>query len=313
MLAFAGCASEPNEIIGPASAPPAATAPIADHADLTYPASAATTAATGITSWVAHELPDGGHELRGLAGATPRYVVQSPHYDVHTAGSIGIVLIDATGKGTQGWLTVRDGAIVDQHLPAGAEVFAQHMQEDLAKAPALEGWSDCNNARSAQASAESAVAWAQAAAVAAGAAVIANCVTPAVVVVANCVAATAAEAAALAALQAAQSALAQADVAVHSACDNLCTSDSWCSSRYGSGWGCNSEGTCEQVTTTVCFSCQTVSCGWDFTCASGGNAPAYCGDCGGGGGGGGGYCELDCNDVCDGQGFCGNGYCLCGT
>jgi hypothetical protein len=66
-------------------------------------------------------------------------------------------------------------------------------------------------------------------------------------------------------------------------------------------WQCGSGSVCSGgacVTSSICYSCVNVSCGWDYSCP----VSVYCGDCGGGGGGGGGggcYSDWDC-----GGGYC---------
>jgi hypothetical protein len=315
-LAALGCSSEPNQIVDSVPDHLPAPPPAPDARDVVTPASAATTAQTGITSWVSHLLPDGGHELRGSGPRGTRFQLELPRYASHSAGSMGVSVFDDAGHETQGWLTVVDGDVVDRSVPPLATAIMQRMNDDLGQAATTYGWSDCNAARQAESSASTAVWIADGAVVLAGGVVTLACFTPAVIVIADCVAALAVEAGAIAARQAAVAAEAQAALAVHAACDNLCTSDSWCTTRYGSGWGCNGEGNCEQVTSTICFPCQTVSCGWDFTCVTSSNpAPVWCGECGGDGGGGGGGddCSEDCNEVCGGTGLCSNGTCLCGT
>jgi hypothetical protein len=307
-----GCGSDPGSIALSGRGHATPTAPTA-RPDIVVPASAATAGATAISSWVIHALPDGGQQVRGTGPHGVRIQIESPHYTSRTAGSLTLSVFDDAGHETQGFLTIIDGNVIDRSLPAGAGDLAQRLHDDLAQAPDFYNWNDCSAAQQNEAAASAAVVVAGAAVVVAGVAVAAACFTPAVVVVADCLAATAAASAAAAALAAANATEAQASSAMHAACDNLCTSDSWCTGRYGSGWSCNSEGSCEQVISTVCFPCQTVGCGWDFTCVTANNpAPTWCGDCGGGGGGG--SCDQqECEDECGGTALCSGDTCLCGT
>ena len=248
--------------------------------DIVIPASIQTAAETGISSWVLRMRSDGSRALQGMATSATRFVIDLPPYSSHTAGSLTISIYDGAGNETTGWLAVVDGKIVDRNLPAVSGDLARHMREDMSRAPVLYNWSDCNTARQSEASAVVAVAASVVAVTLATAAVVAACSPPAVIIVVDCLAASAAEAAAIAALTTANAGEVAASQAVHAACDNLCASDSWCTGQYGSGWSYNSDGTCEQVTSTVCFECQTVSCGWDYTCATSTRpAPSFCGDC----------------------------------
>lgn len=310
-----GCGSGPGSITVPDPDQPAGpSSPAAGRADHVIPASAATTSATGVTSWVLHALPDGGQQLQGIGAHGVRFQIETPRYTSHTAGSLGLSVFDDAGRETQGWLSIVGGKVVERSLPPGAGDLARRMRDDITQAAVPYGWSDCTAAQQNAASASAAVVIADIAVVAAGAAVVAACFTPAVVIVADCLAATAAETAAIAAAAAANAASSSADSAMHAACDNLCTGDGWCTSRYGSGWSCNGEGNCERVTSTVCFPCQIVSCGWDFSCVTSNNpAPTYCGDCGGGGGGGDQCNQDECDWECGGNGLCSNDTCLCGT
>lgn len=268
-------------LTGSAEAPSDPSGAAVDHRDVAFRASAKTTAESGITDWRVRRWSGGQQELLGTAAGKPRYLAEIPPYDQHTAGSMMVTVHDEAGHATRGSLTMLDGEVIASNLPDRAGTLAQEMNDDMNAAPTTYDWSACNAAQQVAALSENSLSWYQTGVRAAGFAVDAACFTPAIVQPEVCAAAVAGLALAMAAEKSAEAAAVSAEQAAHAACDNLCTSNDWCVAKYGNGL-CNADGTCAFAQSTICFSCQAVTCGWDYTCGE----PAYCGPCGGGGGGG---------------------------
>jgi hypothetical protein len=273
LLAVAGCQGGTNQIV---TDDPTGSAP----ADIVVPASRQTTAATGITRWELGRTAQGGWQTRGLAAGALVFLLDAPRYTAHDVGSFAVEVRDDTGRMEQGLVTVRDGKRVGLSLPAQTGNLAKALSNDLAHRAVPYTWDDCNAAKATMADLMNDLATANANVSSAMAAVDSACVVPDSQACADAheqldEANDAADAVA--------SAIGIVVDLVHRECDNLCTSDAFCSIIFGTGWTCGGDGECAAPTTCP-PACLAVACGWDYSCGS----AVYCGscDCGSGGGSG---------------------------